>query len=354
MEKNSIALVTYRGNSIENVHSAHVAVVDHHGTLLSAFGDPSRMTLARSAAKPAQALAVLETDAFERFRFDEADVALMCASHSSEDRHIERVRSMLSKIDAKEADLQCGGHVPISEAVGRAWIKRAFTPTAVCSNCSGKHVGMLAGARALGASIDGYHEPSHPMQRRVKQVVAELCNLSADEIEWAIDGCNLPTPAFPLQTLATIYAKLAGAADIAASVQGATDSRTSTLARIFGAMTAYPELVAGEGRFCTELMNAYDGALVGKQGADGCYGIGVRASDQTERLGASGAVGISVKVEDGNSSIVGMVVMEVLEQLQIGTDQERDRLGSFHRPKMVNTMNREIGHAEFRFELERL
>ncbi len=108
-----------------------------------------------------------------------------------------------------------------------------------------------------------------------------------------------------------------------------------------------------QARFCTELMNAYGGVLVGKQGTEGCYGIGVRASDQTERLGAHGAMGISVKVEDGNSSVAGMVVMEVLEQLQIGAAQARDRLGSFHRPKMMNSMNREIGHLAFRFELQR-
>src|ERR1700692_59251 len=146
----NVAATVYRGDLVENTHTAHVAVVDAEGQLLYAFGNPARMTLARSAAKPAQAVAVLETGALERFGFDDADLALMCASHNSEPRHIERTRAMLAKAQVTEADLRCGGHAPLSDAVWKEWIKRDFTPTGVCSNCSGKHAGMLAGAHALG------------------------------------------------------------------------------------------------------------------------------------------------------------------------------------------------------------
>ena len=117
-------------------------------------------------------------------------------------------------------------------------------------------------------------------------------------MQWAIDGCNLPTPAFPLDRLARLYMKLAAAkADTAAD--------TSPLARIYRAMTTYPELVAGEGRFCTLLMQAFDGALVGKVGADASYAIGVRRREATQ-----GALGIAVKVEDGNTTVLYAIVAE--------------------------------------------
>ena len=248
METPRAAVVTYRGNAIENTHVAHVAVVDARGRLLARFGDPYRMTLARSAAKPAQALSVIETGAPERFGFDDADIALMCASHSSEDRHIERTRAMLAKVAAHESDLRCGGHPPLSDAVYRSWIKRDYTPTGVCSNCSGKHVGMLAGAQAIGAAIADYHLPDHPMQVRVKQVVADACGLRDDEVDWGIDGCNLPTPAFSLDRLARLYASLADGAD-AVEAGGAVTERVRALARLHRAITANPELVAGDGRY---------------------------------------------------------------------------------------------------------
>jgi L-asparaginase II len=345
-----VAATIYRGDSIENTHLAHVAVVDADGRLLYSFGDAARITLARSAAKPAQALAVLETGALEQCGFDEADLALMCASHSSEPRHIERTRGMLAKAQASEADLRCGGHPPLSDAVYVDWIRRGFTPTGVCSNCSGKHAGMLAGARSIGAALAGYELPEHPLQVRVKQTVASVCDLPDEGVQWAIDGCNLPTPAFPLDRLARLFAKLAAARDHQ-EAGAATPPRTAALARIYRAMTSYPELVGGEGRFCTLLMQAFDGALVGKVGADGSYAIGVRASHQTARLGAQGALGIALKIEDGNLGALYAVTAELLAVLDIGTPDQRAVLEGFHAPKRLNTMGIEIGRMGFSIEL---
>ena len=339
--------VTDRGGIVENRHRVHAAVVDAKGRLLYALGNPARLTLARSAAKPAQALAILEAEGVARFGFDDADIALMCASHSSEERHIARTRTMLSKIKAEEADLRCGGHPSLSDTVNRSWIKQDFVPTAVCSNCSGKHVGMLAGARAIGAGMDGYHLPDHPMQGRVRRTVAELCDLDVQDVEWGIDGCNLPTPAFPLDRLARIYAKLATAAD---GDEGPA-TRGAALARIFQAMARHPEMIAGEGRYCTVLMRAFNGTVIGKLGADASYAIGVRASDETRRLGTDGALGVSIKVEDGNIEILYAVVTEILERLEIGSPEIRSPLAPFHHPQRVNTMGVTTGGVSFPFKL---
>ncbi len=354
-ETGPIAATVYRGEAIENTHVAHVAVVQADGRLLYSFGDPSRITLARSAAKPAQALAVLETGALERFGFDEADLAMMCASHSSEARHIERARQMLAKAQVSEADLRCGGHPPLSDAVYIDWLKRDFKPDAVCSNCSGKHAGMLAGARSIGAALSGYELPEHPLQIRVKHTVAEVCDLPDDAVQWSIDGCNLPTPAFALDRLARLFAKLAAGEDETSASAAASSSispRTAALARIYRAMAAHPEWVAGEGRFCTVLMRAFEGALIGKVGADGSYAIGVRASRQTAQLGADGALGIAVKVEDGNIGVLYATVAELLARLDIGSPEQRAQLGAFHAPPMLNTMGVKIGHLAFSLALE--
>ncbi|MFJ2362418.1 asparaginase [Pseudomonas sp. NPDC087697] len=339
----AIAAVVYRGDSIENTHIAHVAVVDAKGRLLSGFGDSLRMTLARSAAKPAQALAVMETGALEQFGLNDADLALMCGSHSSEERHIRRALSMLAKAGVSEGDMRCGGHPPISDEVYRAWLKSDFVPGPVCSNCSGKHAGMLAAAKALGSTLEGYHLPAHPLQQWVMQTVAQVCEVSGNAIQWATDGCNLPTPAFALDRLALLFAKIAAAADIDES---ARSPREAGLARIYRAMTAYPELVAGEGRFCTTMMKAFDGQLVGKVGADASYAIGVRGMDGQQ------ARGIAVKVEDGNQAVLYAVVCEVLAQLNIGTAEQRAQLSAWHHPPMLNTMQVQTGHMALTFSLE--
>ncbi|PYH90341.1 thermolabile L-asparaginase [Aspergillus ellipticus CBS 707.79] len=366
-------VLTDRAGVIENSHIIHAAIVDFaptnenktKTTLLFAVGNPHRITLARSAAKPIQTLAILETGAGQRYGFDDADVAPMCASHSSEGRHVARARGMVCKVngyldlDLGKTDLKCGGHAALSETVNRAWIREGFVPTAMYNNCSGKHVGMVAGARALGLGLgDGggdwreYHLSNHPMQVRVRRVFGEVCGLGSGELRWGLDGCDLPAPACSLVRLGGMYARLAGAADTemgaGVSETDAEQSRTRYLHRIFHAMARYPEYVGGEGRFCTELARTFQGGgggLIGKLGADGCYGLAIRESEQTRRLGTRGAIGVAVKVEDGSIDILYAAVMEILEQLQIGTQEMRDALGRFHRPKICNTVGAVTGQV---------
>lgn len=180
-------IITARGGIVENKHRIHAAVVDHEGKLSYAVGDPNWVTLARSAAKPIQALAILETGAADRFHFDDADIALICASHSSESRHISRAQNMLRKAEAKEEDLACGGHAALSAAVNRVWVEERHVPTGICNNCSGKHAGMITGAIYLGGTVSGYHEACHPMQLRVKPAVEDMSGLCKDGVQWAID-----------------------------------------------------------------------------------------------------------------------------------------------------------------------
>ncbi|KAJ5187898.1 L-asparaginase II [Penicillium cf. viridicatum] len=331
-----------RGGVVENRHSVHATITDAAGNLLYAVGDPYRMILARSAAKSAQGLAILETGAVDIFDFDDADLAFMCASNSSEERHIARAWSMLSKVSASEDDLRCSGYPPLSETVQRAWIKSDFTPTPVCSNCSGKHVGMIAGAKVLGGDVADYHLSTHPVQMHVKRVVDDVCGLGENGSVWGLDGCNLPAPAFELHYLAHMNAKSAAAADATAS-GSSTSSRTKALSRVFQAMWQHPEFVARENRFCTILMTAFQGLLIGKLGADACYVIGIRGCEQTRCLGAEGAIGISVKIEDGNIHVLYLAVAEILEQLKIGEPEMRQALSAFHHQRVFNTVNVQTG-----------
>lgn len=342
-------IISDRGGVVENSHKVHAAVVDSSGELLYSIGDASRLTLLRSAAKPAQALTILETGCFNQYDFDNRDLALMCASHNSERRHINRARSILSKIRLTEKDLACGGHPSISEAVNQDWFNSCFRPGPLCNNCSGKHVGMLVGTLTLGAEPHGYEKPDHPMQLRVKSVVEEL--LEEHELQWPIDGCNLPAPACSLTAAAMIFVQFAWAADGTFHSKDNTSTRRRDMARVFQAMSQYPAMVAGEGRFCTLLMEAFQGALIGKVGADGCYGIAIRESDQTRKLGAEGAVGIAIKIEDGNLEALYCAAAEILEQLDIGTKEQRQSVAAFHHAVRLNTVGVEVGRFSAAFRL---
>lgn len=211
---------------------------------------------------------------------------------------------------------------------------------------------MLAAARAIGAEPEGYHVLSHPLQQRVKQATEEIARLPPDQVRWAIDGCNMPAPAYPLIYLAHTNAAFAAAADGVARSDEAVTERQRNMARVFHAMSTYPEMVAGEGRFCTALMRAFKGRAIGKVGADACYGIGLRECEETRRLGAVGSVGIAAKIEDGNMDILYSAVSELLERLNIGTAETRSALDEFHSVAVKNTVGVVTGHVYFPFKLQ--
>jgi L-asparaginase II len=347
------AVLAERDGIIENTHLVHASVVDSPGKVLFTLGNPDRLTLCRSAIKPAQSLAVLETGAFDRFGFDMADLALMSASHNSEEKHLSRARAMLEKVQAKESDLRCGGHPSISPTVNKDWIRKGIEPSPVCNNCSGKHAGMLGGARALDADLSTYHHIDHPLQQRVRRVVEDLSELPESEVKWAIDGCNLPAPALSLTGMARLFASFAQAADLAERGDAKITDRELLQAKIFTAMTQHADMVGGEGRFCTTFMQAFQGLAFGKAGADGFYGVGVRESPQTRSLGAQGCLGIAVKIEDGNLEILYTAIAEILSQLEIGSPEMREKLSGFHDDRRFNTSGVVVGKLTFDFSLTR-
>ena len=146
-----------------------------------------------------------------------------------------------------------------------------------------------------------------------------------------------------------MYAKFAAAADVEKT--DSTTQRTRNMARIFNAMSGHPELVAGEGRFCTALMETFQGKVVGKVGADGCYGVAIRQSDRSRNLSAEGSLGIGIKVEDGSREILYSAVVEILEQLDVGTPEMLGKLASVHHPPRLNTMDVIIGGLAHRFRI---
>src|SRR5207244_12700989 len=165
----------------------------------------------RSGAKPFQALPLVLDGVTERFGMTQEELALCCASHSSEPRHVELVRQLLGKIGCSERDLLCGPHPPLSDRVAQDYATRGVRLTAVYSNCSGKHAGMLALARHHGWPVEFYTRPDHPVQQRLLSEVAEWSGVERSRIGTATDGCGVVCYALPLRNMAGAYARLANA-----------------------------------------------------------------------------------------------------------------------------------------------
>src|SRR5437016_613387 len=272
-----------RGGAVEAWHDVHVAVVDAAGELVAHVGDPDLVTYWRSAAKPFQALPLAADGVLERFAFTTEELALCCASHSSEPQHVAIVRDLLRKIGCGERDLLCGPHPPLSETVARDYASRGVRLTAIYSNCSGKHAGMLALARHHGWPTDFYTRVEHPVQRRCLEEVSRWTDVAVRDIKTAVDGCGVVCYGLPLRNMAGAYAKLG-------NIDPSQQFRIPHFAfRIVEAMLRHPELIAGSGRPCTDLMRAHPGRVLAKVGAEGVYCA----------LLVRDGLGVALKVADG-------------------------------------------------------
>ncbi len=325
-----------RGGVVEAWHDVHVAVVDSSGRLVSGTGDPGLVTFWRSAAKPFQALPLVEDGVVERFGITSAELALACASHSSEPGQVALVRDFLAKIGCTERDLLCGPHAPLSERVAEDYRTRGLRLTAVYSNCSGKHTGMLALARHHGWPTEFYTRLEHPVQQRCLAEVSRWTDVPAGEIATAVDGCGVVCFGLPLQNMARAYARL-GKGDGGGGTGGATSPVPRPSSRIIEAMLRHPDLIAGEGRPCTELMRAHPGRVIAKVGAEGVY---------CAVLPREG-LGVALKVTDGHAVASALALAAVLEELGL-----RPRPASLGPRPNVNTRGETVGELRVKGGLE--
>ncbi|MCC2954409.1 asparaginase [Massilia sp. IC2-477] len=321
------------GKVIENVHAGSIAVVDVRGRLLYAGGDPHYPTFTRSALKPFQALPFILSDGPARFGLSRDELALLCASYSGEDKHLEGVQSILNKIGLDPGHLECGCATPLFyEFTGEKPPQdRSWTP--LHHNCSGKHSGFLAWCRLHGAPTRGYVEPSHPLQGAIRSTLAEAVGMPAEHMPTGIDGCSAPNYAMPLSKLAHLYARLA---------QGARDPQLGgAMGQLCDAMTARPDLVSGTARTDLAWMTAGGGDWVAKIGADAVQAIGIR----------SAGLGIAIKIADGNPRALHPAVYGVLEQLGLLNEERRALLEPYRQPPIRNARGTVAGDIRTLFTL---
>ena len=323
---NPLMVEVTRGGMVESRHRAAIAVVDAAGKVVRARGDIERPVYGRSAIKPLQALPLVETGAADRFGVSVAELALACASHSCESRHIDAVTAWLARIGLAASDLECGSHLPSEERALKAVIRNGVALTGIYNNCSGKHTGFLTTARHLGEPTRGYIRYEHPVQQRILGVLEQMCGLDLGRAPRGVDGCGIPVIGIPLGNIALGMARLADPDDL-------PEARAAAAKRIVAAMAAEPFMVAGTGRFCTVVMQALGGRAVLKTGAEGVYCAAL------PELG----LGVALKVDDGAGRAAEVAMGAVLVELGIIDDALRARLADTLAPAVLNRAGLETG-----------
>jgi L-asparaginase len=274
----AITVHLLREGLIESVHYVQAVVCDSRGRVLSVAGDAEHPTFIRSALKPFQAMAVTSSGILERYQLTDRDLAIICSSHAGEIIHTRQAFNILWRADIDTNALQC----PIPEG----------KTSPLEYNCSGKHAGMLAVCKAHNWSLASYLDRQHPLQKLILSKFAEILKMPPDEFIGVHDDCGAPVYLMPISQMATLYAYLSSGVSL-------------DLERIVRAMTHHPELIAGTGRFDTQLMQLTQGEIVSKAGAEGVQCIG--------KVGEG--MGLTIKSNDGSKRAKYATAIHLLHQM---------------------------------------
>jgi L-asparaginase II len=315
------------GEFIESVHRGAIAVVEAGGRVLFEIGDVEREICPRSALKPLQALAFLESGAIDEFGLGPEEIALSTASHNGEPQHTQIVAAWLKKIDCSIEQMECGPHAPSHGPSAMDLSRSGIAPSAFHNNCSGKHAAFMSLARVMGADVAGYTRSDHPVQKRVAALISEMVGFDVSAHPVGADGCAAPNFALPLRNLAHGLARMS-------RTQSLTPQRASAVTTLLSSVQDNPQLIAGADRACTALIPQLKGGGLVKVGAEGVYGAILPGLE----------LGIALKIDDGAGRAAEIAIAGVLYRLGALDQRSKEVEGLLSSP-ITNTRGKVVGQV---------
>jgi L-asparaginase II len=334
-------LVRQLRNGIEeSVHRGDIVQTDAAGRIIRRLGDPDRLVMLRSAAKPFGAIVLLEAGGQSAYGLTPEEIALLASSHSGEDLHVRTLLALLRRAQISQTYLATGTDgAPLDQLTATRLARDGEQPGPVRHMCSGQHAGLLLLSRLRDWDLDGYWLEEHPAQVAYRNAVARAFGARPERLRTGIDACGLLTFAFPLREVARAYAFLAEPA----AVNDERSAIAEPLTQVRDAMLANPEIVAGNReRLDTALMKAAPGRLVSKAGAEGLRCVAL----------LDGPSGAALKIEDGGGQdrASWAASVEALRQIGVLDDDGLRRLDPYHRPTTKDPAGRPAAEAVAAFE----
>lgn len=323
----------YRNGVLENEHYGQVCIVNGEGDITHELGDVTTTTFLRSAAKPFQALPVYIHESDKEFHVTDKEATIFMASQRGESYHEEALLSVKEKLSIDEETFICSAQYPLNDAPKEKYIYDHKDKRRLLHNCAGKHLGILALTKSLGAPLETYGELDGPAQQLSLDAMAYMAEFPKEEIKFGVDGCGFPVYAMPLKNIANAYMRLANPEKLDDAVYAKAVKRAGSL------MNAHPEMIASHDFVCTVLLN--DPNLVAKGGAKGVYGIGLRDEK----------IGISLKVMDGSEDVWPQIIASILEQINYKNKETIAALNKLSPKQLTNDGDLLVGERKTVFTL---
>lgn len=323
MKTFELDVVVTRGSDVESLHRVHAAVVEAGGSMVGGSRESDFNTHWRSCAKPFQVMPLLTSGAFDDLAWGNDQLALAVASHGGEPEHVAIATRMLGDLGLEEGDLACGPHDPMAARGQKILRESGARATRLHNNCSGKHAAMLARAHIAGWKTAGYEKRDHPVQQSCLESMAAWTGIDAREIGQAVDGCGVVEFSTPLVNMARAWARFATA----------IQDEEAHATRIHKAVTERPILFGGSDRFDSILVEATQGRVLTKVGAEGVHAAAIPEQ----------GIGFVIKVEDGAQRAQFPAVLRMLQYLDALPTSLPPNLEEFRRRPIRNTRGECVG-----------
>lgn len=271
----------------ESIHFGAVVCLGPSGQIEFSLGDPTVQIYPRSSTKPVQALAMVRAG----LTLPPEQLALVCASHNGEKRHLDTARAILASAGLDETALRNTKSWPWHADSMHEAIRNGTEKSSLQMNCSGKHSGMVATCVINGWETESYLDPAHPLQQLINETVRDVAGEEAAAI--GTDGCGAPAHVITLTGLARTMRNMATGAAGDAGLQ------------IHRAMSRHSDIVGGTGRDVTAICSAVPG-LMAKDGAESVY---VAALPDGRA--------VALKISDGSSRGLPTVLLAALRTLGV-------------------------------------
>src|SRR4051812_49062615 len=316
----------WRGALVESVHQGAAAVANAEGKIVAGYGDTSLVTYPRSALKPIQAIALVETGAYQALGLTSKHLALACASHRGEPMHTTLACDWLKSLGLDQHALACGPDHPMDPASAAQAIRDGHPEQRIYHNCSGKHCGFLTVVKHRGWETKGYEEIEHPAQQLYLDALSEMLGRDARELEFGVDGCALPAAALPLADMAIMMGRYA------ANATG-SNTRRAAIAEIHDAMRAHPALISGTDQPNVHLARVTQGRIIVKTGAEGF----IMAYSPQQKMAAA------LKIADGEPRARFPALIALLQSVGMLSADEAAQLARFAEPPIRNSTGATVG-----------
>lgn len=308
-----------RGAVTECRHTAHV-IVCSPDRVLHSIGNPELLNPLRSTAKPLIAESSLPLLSSV---LDDQTLALLCSSHNGEAEHVTRLGEVLAQQGIDQEVLNLGNHAPIVPSLRYDPSPETTLLHPLQNNCSGKHIGLILLAKALGQNPSTYADPTGKALHHIDNHIRSLAKRVGSPVSSSADGCGIPTFAIKLSALATLYARFY------------SHPTSLELATIRRALFSNPELVGGSRRATTAILRH---GVLAKDGFDGLFALAFLSQERIP-------CGIAIKVDSGSDAIAQALAIVVTEILTGRTLDVTDLYPGLH---VVNQLGQPTGEIRVR------